>query len=166
MFCKHPRDEQDPERQKALQLAEALGLSAESLLDKISNNGMFTAGDCELIRAHVDGTQEFKLPSTNERLDDWESAQCGKLHLSTIDEDVPIPFSPVMAGILIAGEIIKERVFPQYVLDSYYFNTLLGSFMARVVPNRRRPRANCQFCTDNDSQAQYQRRWPYNGNGH
>ena len=159
MFCKHPTGEQDPEKQKAQQLAEVLGLSAESLLDKICNNGMFTADDCEQIQAHVDGTQEFILPLTNQRLDDWASEQCGKLHLSTIDENVPIPFSPVMAGVLIAGEIIKERVFPRFVLDSYYFNTLLGCFMKRVVPYRRRPQATCQFCSDVDFQNQYHRRW-------
>ena len=128
MFCKHPKGEQDPERQKALQLAEVLGLSADSLLDKICNNGLFAAVDCERIRSHVDGTHEFDLPLTNQRLDDWEAAQCGKLRLSTIDADVPIPFSPVMAGVLIAGEIIKERIFPQLALDSYYFNNSTGTF--------------------------------------
>ena len=159
MFCKHPSGEHDPERTKASQLAEALGLSEEILLDKISNNGMFTSGDCEVIRAHVVGTQEFDLPWPNQRLDDWESGQCGKLHLSVIDHDVPIPFSPVMAGVLIAGEIIKEQVFPKLVLDSYYFNTLLGSFMTRMVPNRRNPRASCEHCADADFQDQYKRRW-------
>ena len=158
MFCKHPSGEQDPEQQKAQQLAEVLGLSRESLLDKIRNNGTFTTADCELIRAHVDHIHEFDLPSVNQRLDDWESLQCGKLHLSTIDDDVPIPFSPVMAGVLIAGEIIKERVFADFALDSYYLNTLLGRFMTRVVPHRRRPRTNCEFCSDATYRAQYQRR--------
>ena len=89
---------------------------------------------------------------------DGEATQCGKLRLKTIDGDVPIPFSPVMAGVLIAGEIIKEQVLPEFALDSYYFNTLLGRFMTRVVPYRRRPRASCQFCSDPDFQAQYDSR--------
>ena len=159
MLCKHPSGEHDPEREKALQLAAVLGLSADSLVEKIGNNGMFTPEDCQVIRAHVDDTREFGLPLPNQRLDDWESAQCGKLHLSVVDEDVPMPFSPVMAGVLIAGEIIKERVFPELVLDSYYFNTLLGRFMTRMVPNRRKPRASCEHCADADFQAQYKRRW-------
>ena len=159
MFCKHPRNEQDPERKRALQLAKVLGIAVDSLLNKIKNNGTFTSTDCERILAHVDGTQEFELPSPNQRLDDWESSQCGRLHLSTVEDDVPIPFSPVMAGVLIAGEIIKERLFQELVLDSYYFNTLLGNFMTRVVPNRRRPRDECEHCGDLVFQRQYRRRW-------
>ncbi|MDE0334460.1 MAG: ThiF family adenylyltransferase [Defluviicoccus sp.] len=159
MFCKHPSGEQDPERGRALQLATVLGLSAELLMEKIRKNDTFTVEECEAIQRHVDDTHEFDLPSPSQRLDDWESAQCGKLHVRTVDEDVPIPFSPVMAGVLIAGEIIKERVFPESVLDSYYFNTLLGRFMTRMVPNRRRPRAGCEHCSDADFQAQHHRRW-------
>ncbi len=159
MFCKHPSGEGDPERQRAAQLAGVLGLDADELFEKISNNGMFTAEECDRIEADVEGEQAFELPSPGQRLDDWQSSQCGKLHLDAVDEDVPIPFSPVMAGVLIAGEVIKERLFPQEVLDSYYFNTLLGGFMTRMVPNRRRPRANCEHCSDPDFQAQYKRRW-------
>ena len=159
MFCKHPTGEQDPERQKAKQIAEVLGLSPESLLEKIRNNSAFTIDDCERIRACVVGAQIFDLPHANQRFDDWEASQCGKLHLSAFDDDVPIPFSPVMAGILIAGEIIKQHVFPQFVLDSYYFNTLLGCFMKRVAPHRRRPRADCEHCSDRDFQNQYDIRW-------
>ena len=159
MFCKHPHSKEDPERARALQLADALGIAVDLLHDKIKNNGTFTSADCGRIRAHVDGTQEFQLPTPNQRLDDWESSQCGRLQLSRVEEDVPIPFSPVMAGVLIAGEIIKERHFPEFVLDSYYFNTLLGSFMTRVVPNRRRPRDDCEHCGDSEFQSQYTRRW-------
>ena len=158
MFCKHPTGEQDPEQQKAKQLAEVLGLSQEYLLDKIRNNGIFTIDDCERIRAYVDRAHKFDLPSANQRIDDWESSQCGKLRLNAVDDDVPIPFSPVMAGVLIAGEIIKEHVFPKFVLDSYYFNTLLGCFMKRLVPHRRRPRADCEFCSDVVFQNQYDSR--------
>ena len=158
MFCKHPPSEQDPEKQKSAQLSDVLGLSADSLLEKIRNNGMFTKSECERIREHVGSSQDFELPLSNQRLDDWEAAQCGRLRLKPIQGDVPIPFSPVMAGVLIAGEIIKERVCPQFVLDSYYFNTLLGRFMKRIVPNRRAPRSDCEFCSDADFRAQYKRR--------
>ena len=45
------------------------------------------------------------------------------------------------------------------ILDSYYFNTLLGSFMTRMVPNRKKPRASCEHCADADFHDQYKRRW-------
>ncbi len=159
MFCKHPHGEQDTEQIRAKQLVEVLGLSEEYLLAKIRDNGVFTDSDCKQIRVHVNGSHEFDLPLPDQRVSDWESAQCGKLRLSTVDEDVPAPFSPVMAGILIASEIVKEKNFPEAVLDSYYFNSLLERFNLRIAPHRRRPRPDCQFCTDSAFRDQYNRRW-------
>ncbi len=47
-----------------------------------------------------------------------------------------------MAGILLAGEIVRELSFPDNVLNSYYFNTLLGNFMRKLVPNRKQPKSD------------------------
>ena len=94
-----------------------------------------------------------------QRYGDWEASQCGRLPLPEDDEEIPIPFSPVMAGVLLAGEVIKEHYFPDAVLDSCYWNTLLGQFMPYNQAVRKLPRSGCCFCSDSDYLAQYNRRW-------
>jgi len=160
MWCKHPPTEADPERQKAEQLALLLGPNIDTWLRKIRNNEAFEAGEIRAMAAHLAcENQQFDLPAEGQTYGDWEAQQCGRLPLPDTDDEIPIPSAPVMAGVLLAGEVIKELCFPDAVLDSCYWNTLLGRFMERVQPNRRLPSPNCSFCHDDAYLAQYKRRW-------
>ncbi len=160
MWCKHPPTERDPERDKARQLAALLGLDVNAWLRKIRSNEAFKAEEISFISAHLNGkNQSFELPVEGQRYGDWEADQCGRLPLPDTDDDVPIPFAPVMAGVLLAGEVIKEFCFPDAVLDACYWNTLIGRFMERNQPFRRSPLPNCSFCHDGTYLAQYKRRW-------
>ena len=160
MWCKHPPGAEDPEHRKAVQLTQLLGLNAESWLRKLRNNAIFTQEEIAAITNHVSPNEiAFELPYEGQRYGDWEASQCGRLPLVDEDEEIPIPFAPVMAGILLAGEIIKEHMFPESVLDSYYWNTLMGRFMAHNGPHRRTPRPRCRFCQDEVYLSQYGRRW-------
>jgi hypothetical protein len=160
MHCKHPPGADDPEREKASQLTLLLGLDLDTWLRKVRDNERFSVSDVEAIQAHLHGQRPaFDLPSSGQRYGDWEAEQCGRLRLPEVDDEIPIPFAPVMAGVLLAGDILKERHFPSAVLDSYYWNTLLGRFMTRNEPHRRAPRADCEFCHDASYRAQYVRRW-------
>jgi hypothetical protein len=160
MFCKHPSGADDPEERKARQVSKLLGLDATTCLRKLRNHEPFEAIECASIRQRI-GTLPipFDLPTPGLRFNDWETAQCGRLSLPDADDEVPIPFAPVMAGVLIAGELIKERYFPEGVLRSMYWNTLLGKFMVTNPPRIRAPRAGCRFCTDRAYLDQYARRW-------
>ena len=102
---------------------------------------------------------QFDTPTTGQRYGDWEAAQCGRLALPDVDDEIPVPFAPVMAGVLLAGEVIKQHHFQEAVLDSYYWNTLVGKFMLRNQPYRRRQNADCRFCSDGAYLRQYRRRW-------
>lgn len=160
MHCKHPPSEDDPEAQKSRQLATLLGLPPTIWLRKVKDNEPFTDEETLAIARHVAGqTITFDIPRAGQPFGDWEAAQCGKLILPNADDAVPIPFAPVMAGVLLAGEVIKECHFPAYVLDSYYWNTLLGQFVIRNRPHRRGPRAGCSCCGDTVYIDQYRRRW-------
>jgi molybdopterin/thiamine biosynthesis adenylyltransferase len=159
MFCKHPISQDDPEQRKAEQLTQLLGLSAETWRRKIRDNEHFSGDEVrEIERRYIKGA-EFDLPRVGQRFGDWETEQCGRLKLPEMEEEIPLPFAPVLAGVLIAGEIIKEMHFPDSVLDSYYWNTLLGHFVRRHEPHRRFPRRDCSFCADPIYLSQYQRRW-------
>jgi hypothetical protein len=160
MFCKHPLSDEDPERMKALQMHGLLGLPVSDLIRKIKDHEPFTSADISTIEAHVPATgSAFSLPVKDQRFNDWETAQCGKISLPEIEGEVPIPFAPVMAGVLIAGEILKETIAPQHVLRGSYENTLLGSFSRHRKPELRRTRTDCTFCHDEMNLAQYRRRW-------
>jgi hypothetical protein len=159
MFCKHPPGAEDVEHQKAAQLAKLLKLEKGVCLRKIRNNEVFTEEEIDVIkRAIEDEALRFDLPRPSQRFGDWEAEQCGKLKLPDLDDEVPIPFAPVLAGILIAGELIKELSFPEHVLDSRYSNTLMGQFMTRSRPIRIAPRADCRFCNAPAIRKQFERR--------
>jgi molybdopterin/thiamine biosynthesis adenylyltransferase len=160
MFCKHPPGDGDPEMEKARQLSELLGLDPQAWLRKLGNNSTFTAEECAAIGARMNGRERaFDLPTVGQAFGDWEASQCGRLVLGELDDEIPIPFAPVLAGVLLAGEIVKEFCFPDAVLDSCYWNTLMGQFMRRNRAHRRRPRPECTFCGEAVYRAQYDRRW-------
>lgn len=160
MWCKHPPGDEDPELQKAEQLARLVGLDAETWLRKGRTNEVFTAEEVAIIAPRTASPEtSFDLPLPSQRYGDWEAAQCGRLRLPEIDQEVPVPFAPVMAGVLLAGEVIKQRRFPEEALDSYYWNSLVGRFMRGNRPYRRLPRLDCRFCSDPEYLAQYKRRW-------
>lgn len=160
MYCKHPSGQGDPERDKAVQLAHLLGLGIETWIGKVRDNEVFREDEVAVIadRAAMSGIS-IELPKPGQRYSDWEQAQCGKLRLPEVDDEIPFACAPVMAGVLLAGEVIKEHYFPEGVLDSYYWNTLLGCFMIRNQPRRRAPRNDCAFCHDEAYLAQHRRRW-------
>jgi hypothetical protein len=160
MTCKHPPGQEDPEVLKAGQLEHLLGLDARTWLQKLRDNAPFTASECVAMEQHVGGHDlPLDLPREGQAFGDWEAAQCGRLRLPGVDEEIPVPFAPVMAGVLLAGEIVKQHHFGEAVLDSYYWNTLLGQFMRRNRPARRLPRPGCPICGDPAFREQYRRRW-------
>jgi molybdopterin/thiamine biosynthesis adenylyltransferase len=160
MHCKHPPGLGDPERDKAVQLAHLLGLGIETWIGKVRDNEVFHEDEISFIANRAETSAiSIDLPRPGQRYSDWEQAQCGKLRLPEVDDEIPFACAPVMAGVLLAGEIIKEHYFPDVVLDSYYWNTLLGRFMTRNQPRRRPPRHDCAFCQDDVYLAQYRRRW-------
>lgn len=160
MHCKHPPGHGDPEAEKAVQLTELLGLDVATWLRKVRDNEPFKEDEILQIKSHAASAGiSIDLPAPGERYDDWERGQCGRLHLPEVDEEIPFPCAPVMAGVLLAGEIIKEHYFPEAVLDSYYWNTLLGRFMIHNQAYRRLPLTTCSFCHDETFLAQYRRHW-------
>ena len=117
-------------------------------------------GEVKSIQLYSCGaTTPFALPRPGQRFGDWEIEQCGKLVSSEVKEEIPIPFAPVMAGVLVAGAVIKAELFPGAGLDSCYWNTLVGRFMHRNHPTRRTPRDDGPVCQSKAFRSQYVRRW-------
>lgn len=160
MICKHPTNEKDNEIKQAEQLSKAFGLEPITWLNKIANNDLFTEQEIKTIFIEADNSgQQINLPQPGQRFQEWFKKNCGRLELPEVDGEIPIPFAPVMAGILQAGELIKENLFPDSVLKSYYWNTLTAKFNPNIEPQIKRPIRDCSFCSDDVFIGQYKRRW-------
>ena len=160
MFCKHPPSEQDPEREKAKQLSELIGLEPETWLRKVTNNEVFTEEEIKVLGPQFYAHKvDFDIPQPGQRYSEWFTNQCGRLMLPELAEEIPIPFAPVMAGVLLAGEVLKESLFPNNVLRGQYWNNLSARFNPHVLPIQRAPKQACTFCKDPNFEEQYRRRW-------
>jgi len=159
MRCKQPVEE-NPEWKQAEVLSKVIGLSAGTIFEKRTNNDSFSKADIAKIRNYcAERNIDFQLPREGEVISDWEKNNCGRMNIPEIDEEVPIPFAPAMAGILLAGEIIKEQYFSDSVLNFQYWNSLLGVFSKHIKPELRIPKLTCSLCRDSSIIKQYNRYW-------
>lgn len=158
LACRFRDDGHDPEQEKAQQFDQLLGLGADAWIRKLTSNERFTDDEVTQMRNQAFDPQ-FRLPEVGQRFGDWEAEQCGKMNLPNPDDEIPIPFAPVLAGILVAGEVIKHAAFPDACVDSRYWNTLMGRFMTRSVPQKPSRRADCRICGRRAFNGQYERRW-------
>ena len=160
LACRLTPEDRDPEREKARQLEKLLGETEATWIRKIRDNEPFTGEEVEVLDARLQETgSEARAPVIGQRFGDWDAEQCGKLKLPNPDDEVPIPFSPVLAGVLLAGEVLKDALCPDAILAGSYWNTLLGRFMPHNAPRRCRPRVDCPICSKSAFQAQYERHW-------
>jgi len=160
MLCKHPENHEDFEKIQAEQLSMAFGLTPKIWLRITGNNDMFSEIEVEEIRRSATSSNpEVKLPELGQRFQEWFQKNCGRLELPEIEGGIPIPFAPVMAGILQAGEVIKRNLFPDSVLNGYYWNTLTARFNPHIKPRIKPPSKECCFCQDKVFIEQYNRRW-------
>jgi len=159
MRCKHPLED-NPERMQAKIFTEIIGLPFKNILEKITNNGAFSKKDIVAIKNYCK-TQalQFCLPAEGEVFSDWEKKNCGKMNIPEINEEVPIPFAPVMAGILLASEVIKQHHFLKGVLKFQYWGSLLGVFSKHIKPTSRTPQESCPLCKDSVFLSQYKKYW-------
>jgi hypothetical protein len=158
LACRFSDDGTDPEREKARQLEQLVGLSQEVWFRKILNNEPFTVDEVESMQQRTPDAP-YDFPFRAQRFDDWHAERCGKLKLADPDDEIPIPFAPVLAGVLLAGEVIKHKLYPSVRLASRYWNTLLGQFMRSAPPQQPSRRRNCPICAEPAFAGQFYRRW-------
>lgn len=160
LACRLAPEDRDPEREKARQLEKLLGQTEGGWLRKIRDNEPFAGPEIQALESRLQEVgSQARAPAVGQRFGDWDAEQCGKLKLPDPDDEVPIPFAPVLAGVLLAGEVLKETLFPNAVLAGSYWNTLLGRFMPHNAPRRTAPRADCPICSKAAFRTQYDRRW-------
>ena len=160
LACRLSREDLDPEREKARQLQKCLGQTEAFWLKKICDNDRFSEAEVAVLSLRLkEADNDVAAPVKGQRFGDWDAEQCGKLQLPNPDDEVPLPFAPVLAGVLLAGEVLKDVLFPEAVLSGSYWNTLLGKFMPGNIPRTPRPRPDCPICKKAAFREQYDRRW-------
>lgn len=142
LICTHsPKEVERPLEEV---LSEVTGLFASEIAKLRSTNGCLTQ---EQINRMTKSSEkyEFTLPCVGERFSDWLMMHCGELVLSATQERFPLPFATVLPGILIAGEVIKERYFPKDVLQNYYSYDLINLPASGMT--KMKPVSDCIFCS-------------------
>jgi hypothetical protein len=156
--CKY--DQQgDDKRCEMAALSEHIGLDTDELLDLDQHNGAFSEEQVAEIRRYVDDDVEFELPRPGDRFSDWRQAeQCGQMVLERTDTEVPIPFLPVTAGVLLAGEAIKHRYHPNDAVDNRFAHNMLYK-PREVLQQSRGPNDDCIICQDETAIQHYRETW-------
>jgi molybdopterin/thiamine biosynthesis adenylyltransferase len=90
----------------------------------------------------------IRAPTKGMTLRDWVMLHCGQLKLTAgSGMTLPIPFATVLPGILLAGEIIKERYFPTYVVK-YRVNHDVFGLPSDWLVTPLNPKQDCPLCGD------------------
>jgi len=142
LICTHsPKEAERPLEEI---LSEVTGLSASEVVKLRSTNACLTQE--HINRMTKSGEKYgFALSSVGERFSDWLMMHCGELVVSAMQERFPLPFATVLPGILIAGEVIKERYFPKDVLQNYYSYDMIN--LPANGMTEMKPVSDCIFCS-------------------
>jgi hypothetical protein len=155
--CKH--SQRDGKRQELAVVADRLGLSTDTVEEMDKDNAAFSAAQVATIEGHVDGDPDFTIPEPGERFSDWFGDQCGHMDLSAADDPVPVPFLPVTAGVLLAGEVIKDRYFTDDQVDNRFTHNMFYRPRERMH-SFTGPDDACSICRHDRVLDRYHEKWP------
>lgn len=125
-------------------ISDVTGLSTSEVVKLRTTNDKITQEHIERMRKSSE-KYGFPLPSRGERFNDWVTMHCGELVLPLTRERFPLPFATILPGILIAGEVIKDRYFPENILQNYYSYDMISLPLSGMVQHQ--PFSNCILCS-------------------
>jgi len=161
LACKHQGRSDGVEREMAV-LSDQIGLATDTLVEMNTNNAAFSPEEVETIAEYVDDSAEVTVPEPGERFSDWFREHCGHIDLGGATMEVPVPFLPVTAGVLLAGEVIKQRHFPEAVVDNRFTHNMLGQPVERMH-RFTNPHPDCEICGDPAAVDRYEEKWEKSG---
>lgn len=161
LACKHQGRQDGVKREMAV-LSDQIGLDTDTLVDMNTDNAAFTPNEVDTIAGYVDGSADITIPEPGERFSDWFRQHCGHLDLGGADMEVPVPFLPVTAGVLLAGEVIKQRHFPEAQVDNRFTHNMLG-VPVEGMHGFTNAHPDCGICGDPDAVDRYDQKWEKSG---
>lgn len=127
-------------------LSPIIGLSAEIIANLKNNSVPIDESHIEMMRPFSE-KYAFELPKAGEHFQDWHLYHCGEIPLDGQKEiQIPVPFATVMPGILLAGEVIKQRHFSDYAVRDYFSYNIFGE--PRDIVETLNKRQNCPICSN------------------
>lgn len=161
LACKH-QGRSDGMRREMAVLSDQVGLETDTLVEMNTNNAAFTAEQVDAIAEHVDNGADITLPEPGERFSDWFREHCGHIDLGGATMEVPVPFLPVTAGVLLAGEVIKQRHFSDAEVDNRFTHNMLGE-PVEGMHRFTNPHPDCEICSDSTAVDRYEAKWEKSG---
>ncbi|MDI6847014.1 MAG: ThiF family adenylyltransferase [Candidatus Bathyarchaeia archaeon] len=109
---------------------------------------------------HTKGSPTFPIPQPGMRFSDWLHEHKAELELMKCPElNIPIPLTNILAGILLAGEVVKDRYLYEYRLKSQFDHDIFCLPMGKLhrpIP----PVHECPFCGCKDVLQKYHEKYP------
>jgi len=154
LLCTHKAKEV----QRSLEeiLSEVTGIDEKEILRLRSTNARFTQEHLDLMK-EFSVIHGFALPSVGDRFSDWLIIHCGEFASFETHERIPLPFATILPGILIAGEVIKDRHFPNDTVQNYYSYDMINVPSSGTTPLK--PASDCIFCSSSKTKETYARKY-------
>jgi molybdopterin/thiamine biosynthesis adenylyltransferase len=154
LLCTHKADE--AKRSSEEIISQVIGLSRKEIVRLRSTNARITREIINRMKEYS-AKSGFALPSVGERFSDWELAHCGEFILPSTQERFPLTFSTILPGILIAGEVLKERYFPEGILRNYYSYDMINLPVNGMA--LQQPLSNCILCSSQKTRDIFATKW-------
>jgi hypothetical protein len=141
-------------------IASLTGIPTDEIEQLRRTNGVFREEHIRMLLEHTKGSPTFPMPRLGVRFPDWLYENKSKLGLMKWPElNIPIPLTTILAGVLLAGEVIKNKYFYDYRLNSQFDHDIFSlpvNGMHRFVP----PLPECPFCGSRDVLQRYHEKYP------
>jgi molybdopterin/thiamine biosynthesis adenylyltransferase len=154
LLCTHKADK--VERPVEEVLSEVASLNPKEIIRLRSTNALFTQEHINQMRKSSE-MHGFALPSVSDHFSDWLIRHCGELASPAGRERIPLPFATILAGILIAGEVIKDRHFPNDSIQNFYSYDMIN--VPHNGPIQLKPVTGCIFCSFPKTKEMYAKKY-------
>ncbi len=152
--CTHPTSTEQPDIVRSI--AGVVGLEVGEV-NRLYFDNVPLSSDVARVVGENAVAHSLPAPTAGMTLKDWVTLHCGQMNLKAeADMVLPIPFATVLPGILLAGEIIKERCFPDHVVKDRVNHDLFG-LPSGWLTTPLRPDPSCDLCGNQTVRAVYDR---------
>ena len=161
LMCPDPKGEH--ELRLLNTLANLTGIPTKEIEQLRRTHGFFSERHIQILLEHTKGSPTFPMPQPGMRFSDWLHEHKVELGLMGYPElNMPIPLTNILAGILLVGEVIKDKYFYEHRLNSQFDHDIFCLPMEelhRPIP----PAHECPFCTNKDVLQKYYEKYSEGG---
>lgn len=137
-------------------LSKVIGLQADVIASLRANNSPIEPDHIEVMKPFSE-KHNFSLPNVGERFQDWYVYHCSQIPIDgQINIQIPVPFATVIPGILLAGEVIKQRHFKDYTSRDYFSYDVFAMSMDSLETIKKRK--DCPICSNQITLERYKRK--------